>query len=67
MIKPYLSNIINNNKTKGEWKVHSDDTAISYKTQREWKFQLKLIHMYVFFYISTYVNFLRKKRKKILS
>ena len=55
MIKPYLSNIINNNKTKGEWKVHSDDTAISYKTQREWKFQLKL-HSHVHIFLHKYLR-----------
>ena len=59
MIKPYLSNIINNNKTKGEWKVHSGDTAISYKTQIEWIFQLKL-HSHVRI-------FLHKDLRKVLT
>ena len=42
MIKPYLSNIINNHKTQGKWKVHSDSTIINYKTQGEWKIQLTM-------------------------
>ena len=42
MIKSYLSNIINNHKTQGKWKVHSDSTIIDYKTQGEWKIQLTM-------------------------
>ena len=42
MIKPYLSNKINNHKTQGKWKVHSGDTVIDYKTQGEWKIQLTM-------------------------
>ena len=42
MIKPYLSNIINNHKTQGKWKVHSGNTVIDYKTQGEWKIQLTM-------------------------
>ena len=32
MIMPYLSDIINNHKTQGKWKVHSDNKVIDYKT-----------------------------------
>ena len=42
LIKPYLSNKINNHKTQGKWKVHSGDTVIDYKTQGEWKIQLTM-------------------------
>ena len=37
MIKPYLSDIINDHKTQGEWEVHSDNTVIDYKTRGERK------------------------------
>ena len=42
MIKPYLSNIINDHKTQGKWKVHSDNTIIDYKTQGGWEIQLTM-------------------------
>ena len=42
MIKPYLSDIINDHKTQGKWKVHSGNTVIDYKTQGEWKIQLTM-------------------------
>ena len=37
MTKPYLKDIINDHKTQGEWKFHSANEAIDYKTQRKWK------------------------------
>ena len=33
MIKPYLRNVINDHKAQREWKVHSSNTTIEYKTQ----------------------------------
>ena len=36
------SDIINDHKTQGEWKVHSVNTVIDYKTQRERKIQLTM-------------------------
>ena len=33
MIKPYLSDIINDHKTQGEWKIYSGNTITEYKTQ----------------------------------
>ena len=35
MIRPYLSDLINDHKTQGEWKVHSGNTVINYKTPKE--------------------------------
>ena len=35
MIKPYLSDITNDHKTQGKWKVHSGNTITDYKTQGE--------------------------------
>ena len=32
MIRPYLSNIINDHKTQGEWRIHSGNTIIKHKT-----------------------------------
>ena len=32
-IKPYLSDMINNHKTQGKWRVHSGNKAIEHKTQ----------------------------------
>ena len=35
MIRPYLRDIINDQKTQGEWKVYSGNEVIDYKTQGE--------------------------------
>ena len=40
MIRPYLSDIINDHKSQGEWRIHSGNTIIKHKTQGEWKIQL---------------------------
>ena len=40
VIRPYSSDIINNHKTQGEWKIHSGNTITDYKTQGEWKTHL---------------------------
>ena len=42
MIRPYLSNIINDHKTQGEWKIHSGNTITEHKTQEEWKIHLTM-------------------------
>ena len=34
-IRPYLSDIINDHKTQGEWRIHSGNTIIKHKS--EWK------------------------------
>ena len=39
MIRSYLRDIINYHKNQGEWKVHSDNVVIDYKTQGEKKIQ----------------------------
>ena len=33
MIRPYLRDIINDHKTRGEWEVYLGNAAIDYKTQ----------------------------------
>ena len=40
MIKPCLSDMINDHKTQGKWKFHSGNTIIDDNTQTEWKIQL---------------------------
>ena len=42
IIRPYLSDIINNHKTQGEWRIHSGNTIIKSKTQSEWKIQFNI-------------------------
>ena len=39
-IKPYLSDIRNNHKIQGGWRIHSGNKIIGNKTQSEWKLQL---------------------------
>ena len=43
-IKPYLSDIINNHKTQGTWRIHYPDN----KTQSEWKIQLAMEINFIF-------------------
>ena len=38
MIRPYLSNIINDHKTQVERKIHSGNIITEHKTQGEWNF-----------------------------
>ena len=40
IIKPYLSDIINNHKIQGKWRIHSGNKRIERKTHSEWKIQL---------------------------
>ena len=42
MIKPYLSDIINNHKAQGKWRIHSRNKIIEHKTESEWKIQLTM-------------------------
>ena len=44
MIRPYLSDIINNQKTAKNLRVHSSNEVIGYETQfGEWKTQLAML------------------------
>ena len=38
IIRPYLSYIINNHKTQGEWKIHSGNIITDYKLKENGKF-----------------------------
>ena len=42
MIKPYLSNIINDHNTQAKWNIHSGNKIMEHKTQSEWKIQLTM-------------------------
>ena len=37
MIKPYLSDIINDHQTQAIWRIHSGNTITEVKTPSEWK------------------------------
>ena len=43
MIRPYLSDIINDHKSQGKWRIHSGKKIIERKTQSEWKFQPTMV------------------------
>ena len=47
MIRPYLSDIINDHKTQGEWRIHSGNTIMKPKTQSEWKIQLTMSIIFI--------------------
>ena len=49
MIGPFLSDIINDQKTQGEWRIHSGNTIIKRKTQSEWRIQLTMAINFIFF------------------
>ena len=42
VIRPYLSDIINNNKIPGKWIIHSGNTITEHETQGEWKIHLTI-------------------------
>ena len=42
MIRPYLSDIINDHKTEDEWKIHSRNIITVDKNQGEWKIHLTM-------------------------
>ena len=42
IIRPYLRDIINDHKTQGEWRIHSDNTIIKRKTQSALEIQLTI-------------------------
>ena len=40
VIRPYLSDIINNHKAQGKWRIHSGNTITQHKIQGEWEIHL---------------------------
>ena len=49
MTRPCLRDMINDHKIQGEWKVHSDNEVIDYKTKREWEIQLIMVISFISF------------------
>ena len=42
LIRPFLSDIINNHKAQGKWRIHSGNTMTEHETQEEWKIHLAI-------------------------
>ena len=47
MIRPYLSYMINDNKTQGKWRIYSGNKIIEHKTKSEWKIQLTMANNFI--------------------
>ena len=66
MIRPYLSDIINNHKTPKNLRVHSSNEVIDYETQfGEWKIQLTMSINFISFKDSDEIRTLRAKSNNI--
>ena len=65
LIRPYLRDLINDNKTQGEWKVHSGNEVIDYKTQGEWKIQLTMVINFISFKDSDEIRTMRTESNDI--
>ena len=48
LIRPYLSDIINNHQAQGGQKIHPVNIIIDYKTQGEWKIHLTMAINFIF-------------------
>ena len=48
VIRPYLSDIINNHKAQGKWRIHSGNTINEHETQGEWKIHLTMVINFIF-------------------
>ena len=47
VIRPHLSDIINDHKIQGKWRIHSVNKIIEHKTQSEWKIQLTMTTTFI--------------------
>ena len=47
-MRPYLSDIINDHKTREKWRTHAGNKIIERKTQSEWKIQLTMAINFIF-------------------
>ena len=65
LIRPYLRDIINDNKTQGEQKAHSGNEVIDYKTQGEWKIQLTMVTNFISFKDSDEIRTMRTESNNI--
>ena len=46
-MRPYLSPMINNHKTQGDWKIHSGKTIIDHKTQKFHPYRASKIKLFI--------------------
>ena len=65
MIRPYLSDIINNHKTQSEWRIHSGNTITEHKTQSEWKIQLTIATSFIYSKDSDETRTMRTKSNNV--
>ena len=42
VIRPYLSDVINNHEAQGKWGIHSGNAITEHETQGEWKIHLTM-------------------------
>ena len=42
VIRPYLSDVINNHKAQGKWGIHSGNAITEHETQGEWTIHLTM-------------------------
>ena len=49
MIRPYLSNVINDHKSQEKWRIDLDNKIIKRKTQSKWKIQLTMATNFISF------------------
>ena len=60
-----IRDIINDHKTREEWKVNAGDTVNDYKTQVEWKIQLIMIINFISSIDSAEIRTMRTKNNNI--
>ena len=65
MIRSYLRDIINDHNIQVEWKVHSGNEVIDYKTQGEWKIQLTMVINFISSKDSNEIRTMRTKSNNI--
>ena len=65
MIRSYLSDIINDLKTQGEWRIHSGNTITEHKTQGQWKIHLAMAINFIFSKDSDETRTMRTKSDNI--
>ena len=61
MIRPYLSDIINDHKAHGKLKVHSGNKIIDCETQSEWEIQWTMSINFISFKDSDEIRSMRRK------
>ena len=49
IIRPCLTDIMNNHKAQGKWRINSGNTITEHETQGEWKIHLRVAINFIFF------------------